>query len=67
MKRLFFVLFLLLLFSLIILAQPQLENNLDNDFRTVSDLAKQIVGWFFAILIVIFGLGATIMNLGRKK
>ncbi len=60
------IVLLVIVLSVIIFGQPQLENNLDNDFRTVSYLAKQIVGWFFIIIIVIFSIGATVMNLSRK-
>jgi hypothetical protein len=68
MKRLFFVLLLIILLStVIIIGQPQLEDNINDDFRNATNVAKKIVAWFFAILIVIFGIGATAMNLSRKN
>lgn len=67
MKRIFFVLLLIILLSIAVSGQPQLENNMENDFRTVGEVAKQIVGWFFTILIIIFGISATVMNLSRKN
>lgn len=60
------VVLLVIFFSIIVIGQPQLENNMDNDFRVVSDVVKQIVGWLMVFLIVVFGIGATVMNLSRK-
>lgn len=65
MKRLFFVLFLIILLNQVIIGQPRLENT-DTNFQNVIEVFKQIVGWFFIILIIIFGIGATVMNLSRK-
>ncbi len=61
------VVLLIILFSIVIFGQPQLENDIANDFRDVGALAKQIVIWFFLILIVIFSVSATVMNLSRGK
>jgi len=56
------VILLLLLLPIVIYAQPQLEN----DLNQVSHIAKLIVVYFFIVVIVIFSIAATIMNLMKN-
>jgi len=61
MKKIVILLSLLLL-PIVIYAQPQLEN----DLNQVSHIAKLIVVYFFIVVIVIFSIAATIMNLMKN-
>lgn len=51
--------YLYVIFSISVFGQPQLEHELDK----VTDELKYYIAIFFIIIILIFGIGATIMNL----
>lgn len=65
MKRLFFVLLIILI--PVIIGQLQFKNIDDDSLHNIINLIREIVAWFFAILIVIFGIVATVLNLNRKN
>jgi hypothetical protein len=55
--------YLYVIFSTSVFGQPQLEH----EFDKVTDELKYYVAIFFIIIILIFGIGATVMNLVKNK